>query len=133
MKIPNYSAADIPQLQQKYTVSQWLVVICLVGMVAIFTANNLTRPWGNLTVWVIQSIPLLVFIPGIFQNRYRAYSWLCFVILPYFINTVVNAMTPGTHILTFILLLLIVILFISAMMASRYWQHATLALKQNPT
>lgn len=132
MKIPEYSPADISPLLQKYTLCHWLVLGCLLAMVTIFTFNNVIRPWGNITVWIIQSAPLLIFIPGIIKHNHRTYSWLCFVLMPYFINTVVNAMASRTYILTFVLLLLIVVLFISAMMASRYRQHYALALQQNP-
>lgn len=133
MKIPEYTAADIPVLQKKYTITQWAVIVCLIGMVVIFTANNILYPWGSITVWCIQCVPLLAFLPAIFKHRYRAYSWLCFVILPYFMNTVVHAMASNARILSFVLLLFIVVLFICAMMASRYRQHSVLAVKQNPT
>ncbi len=131
MKTPQYNAIDIPVLRKKYTVARATALFSLLGILIIFTFNNFTQHWGSLTIWVVQCLPLLIFIPGILKSKYRTYSWLCFVLLVYFINTVVNAMASSVPLPTYILLALIVILFIVAMMASRWQQHLSLAIQQN--
>jgi uncharacterized membrane protein len=60
------------------------------------------------------------------QQRFRTYSWICFVILLYFTWSVVNAMSPFVRWQDILVVALSVIIFISAMMISRwmqYWQY----------
>lgn len=48
----------------------------------------------SLVIWLLQSLPLLVFLPGIHAGHVRTHAWLCFVILMYFIHGVMLAFTP---------------------------------------
>ena len=132
MKIPQYTRDDIAPLTQKFTLAHLFVVGCMVSLVVVFTWANLVREQSSLLLWLVQCVPLLIFIPGLISKHYRAYSWLCFVILFYFTAAVVEAMSPFRQITDYFLVALSVILFCAAMMASRWRQHQLLAIRQNP-
>ncbi len=132
MKIPQYSRDDIAPLTRRYRLSFALVAACLLLFVALFTAANITSPRGSLTLWLVQCLPLLMFVPGLVKHYYRTYSWLCFVLLFYFTAFTVDAMSPLRDWVDYLGVGLSVVMFISAMMASRWRQHQLLAIRQNP-
>src|SRR5690554_2381558 len=99
---------------------------------ALFTLVNITSERGSLTLWLVQSLPLLLFVPGLLKHYYRTYSWLCFVLLFYFTAFTVDAMSPLRDWADYLGVSLSVIMFISAMLASRWRQHQLLAIQQNP-
>lgn len=51
----------------------------------------------NLTIAAVQIVPLLLFLPALLKNRLRSYQWLCFMILLYFIQAVLDAFTPDSR------------------------------------
>lgn len=132
MKIPVYTPADIAPLTRKYQLSYRLVLFCLAGFTGLFTYTNLSAERGSLTLWLVQMVPLLIFLPGLIKHHYRTYSWLCFVLLFYFTAFVVDAMSPFRDWADYLGVALSVIMFLSAMMASRWRQHQLLAIRQNP-
>lgn len=105
---------------------QRIFFISFGALLVLFTLNNLLDEGGSLKLWLVQSIPLLIFIPGLMQQRFRTYSWICFVILVYFTWSVVNTMSPLVRWQDVVVVVLTVVIFISAMMISRwmqYWQY----------
>lgn len=132
MKIPQYTAEDIAPLTRRYRLSFTLVLACLLLFMALFTLVNITSERGSLTLWLVQSLPLLLFVPGLLKHYYRTYSWLCFVLLFYFTAFTVDAMSPLRDWADYLGVALSVVMFISAMMASRWRQHQLLAMRQNP-
>src|SRR5690606_23791562 len=103
-----------------------LFLICYAVMLLLFCLLNLFLDQGSFKLWLVQCVPLLIFIPGLVQQRFRTYSWICFVILPYFTWSVVNAMSPLIRWHDLLVVVLSVVIFISAMMISRwlqYWQY----------
>lgn len=113
-------------IRGKLRVSQALFLTSYIGLICLFTFLNLFHPGGGIKLWLVQCIPLLIFIPGLLQQRFRTYSWLCFVILPYFTWSVVNVMSPLVRWHDLVVVIFSVVLFITAMMASRwlqYWQY----------
>jgi uncharacterized membrane protein len=131
MKLPQYTQADIASLTQRYQIARWLTLGSLIGLLALFFLSNMIEPRGSLLRLSVQSIPLLLFIPGIWIGHHRTYSWLCFVILFYFTAFVVEAMSPFANLNDYLATALTVVLFIAAMMASRWRQHSRLAVQQN--
>lgn|GEM_PF-244774 len=96
-----------------------------IALLLLFVVYNLTAETGSIKLWLVQSLPLAIFIPGMVQQRYRTYSWMCFVILIYFTHAVGNVMSPLIHWSDIVQLVLSITLFIGAMMTSRwlqYWQ-----------
>ncbi|MBU2887393.1 DUF2069 domain-containing protein [Gilvimarinus agarilyticus] len=132
MKIPQYEAHDIAPLTRKYHIARLVCLCSLCLLSALFTWVNLTEANGSWVRWSIQTLPLALFIPGCFRGHYRTYSWLCFVVLFYFMGFVVNAMSPTASVLDYLGVLVTVVVFCAAMMGSRWRQHSLLAARQNP-
>jgi len=130
-KIPLYTPADIAPLTRRYRLGFAVVSLCLLLLLLLFTGINLSSPRGSLALWIIQCVPLLIFIPGLRKHYYRTYSWLCFVLLFYFTAFTVDAMSPLRNWTDYVGVSLSVVMFISAMMASRWRQHQLLAIQQN--
>ena len=79
-----------------------------------------SKPWF---IALMHVLPLLAFLPGMLQRKPRVFIWLCFFILLYFSQGVVNAFAlPSTAgILGLLETLLTSVLFLAAMMAARYF------------
>ncbi|MDX1693093.1 MAG: DUF2069 domain-containing protein, partial [Ketobacteraceae bacterium] len=75
-----------------------------------------------LLIALFHIIPLTLFLPGILKRNPRTYIWLCFLILLYFCEGVVNAfLLPSLQgWLGLAESLLITALFIAAMYAARW-------------
>ena len=76
-----------------------------------------------LPAWLLQTVPLLMLLPGVLVKRYRSYSWVCFLMLLYFSSFVVQVYTDYTQWIDWLGLMLSIIIFISAMIASRQLQR----------
>ncbi|NQV69076.1 MAG: DUF2069 domain-containing protein [Pseudohongiella sp.] len=46
---------------------------------------------ASLVIWLLQTIPLLLFALGLHRAQLRTYAWLCFVVLLYFMHAVMVA------------------------------------------
>lgn len=104
-------------------VSRALAWASLLGMVALFSAVNVVDPEGAALRWLIQCAPLLIFLPGLLHRSHRAYSYLCFVVLLYFIAAVTGVMGPAGDWSDAVLLVLSVVLFVAATLTSRWLQR----------
>lgn len=69
-------------------------------------------------------IPLLILLPGLYVERYKTISMLCFVTLLYFIVTVNNLFSPDANVFDWVELVLLVVMFSAAMMFSRWKQYS---------
>lgn len=114
---------EAPRLYRKLSIARALTLASYVALLLLFTSTNIIQPEGGITLWLLQCVPLLILAPGLMQQRYRTYSWLCFVILLYFTWSVTNVMSPLALWRDWLVVILSVILFISAMLASRWLQH----------
>ncbi|MFT7387004.1 MAG: putative membrane protein [Candidatus Endobugula sp.] len=94
--------------------------IALVALMAYTFAINEAHSWKLL---VFQCLPLALVLPGLIKMHFRAHSWLCFVILVYFMAYVVEVGSPIGEITDWIGLALSVVIFSGAMMSSRYLQR----------
>jgi len=82
------------------------------------------RPNGpNWFILTIQVLPLAAFIPSLISQYYRVYSWLCFVMLLYFVLAVMASLSSIATVLDYIYLALTVYIFNCSMMCSRYAQR----------
>lgn len=114
------------QLKHKLSIARGLFLLCYVSLLLLFTLLNGLTGEGNIKLWLVQCLPLLIFIPGLLQQGHRTYTWICFVILLYFIRSVVNTMSPFIRWHDVLELVLSIVIFITAMMTSRwlqYWQY----------
>lgn len=110
-----------------------VTLACYGGLILLFTLLNVLRETGNVKIWLMQIIPLLIFIPGLIRETHRTYSWLCFVTLIYFVAITPVLMARGLW-SDWLIMLLSCTLFIAAMMTSRwlqYWNYY-LANKDQP-
>lgn len=122
--------ADAVPLYRKLCYGRAIFLASYVALLMLFTSLNIIFPDGGIKLWLVQCVPLLIFVPGLYQQRHRTYSWICFVILPYFTWSVVNAMSPLIRWSDIVVVSLTVIIFISAMMVSRWQQYWQLYLHQ---
>ncbi|WP_370981352.1 DUF2069 domain-containing protein [Agaribacterium sp. ZY112] len=96
----------------------------LAALIALILYWNFARPSGfNVVLLVAQLLPLAALAPGLYSQYYRAYSWLCFVMLLYFVLAVMGAFASTASLVDYLFVLLSTALFISSMMCSRYAQR----------
>lgn len=105
----------------KLHLGQWLTHGSYIGFLVLISWQNFALDNG-VKLWLVKVLPLLIFIPGFIKAHYRTYSWLCFAVLPYFIWLTPLVMGRGS-LADWLLIILIVVLFIAAMMTSRWLQQ----------
>ncbi|RYY76402.1 MAG: DUF2069 domain-containing protein [Gammaproteobacteria bacterium] len=98
------------------THGSYILFITLMSFSNFYPSNS------GFKLWLVKIFPLLIFIPGFIKKKYRTYSWLCFAILPYFIWIIPLLMGRGNW-SDWVMTFLIVTLFISSMMTSRWMQQ----------
>ncbi|MDN3640456.1 DUF2069 domain-containing protein [Simiduia curdlanivorans] len=120
---PENGAKPIPNVYNK---ARWGWALAL-GATAILLLSALVEylvePSARLSLLLLQSIPLLLFVPGMWVKHYRTFSWLCFVVLFYFIVAVTQVMSPMANGYGWVNLIASVVLFNAAMMTSRWLQY----------
>lgn len=111
-------------LGSKARASKILTLFFTASMLALFIINQIFSTQNiNWTALILQSLPLMLLLPSLIGSHYRAYSWLCFIMLLYFIFAVMNALISTASIADYLFLLLTTLTFIAAMMASRWLQR----------
>jgi uncharacterized membrane protein len=75
--------------------------------------------------WALRSLPLLLFVPGLIKKSHKAASWLAYVIMLYFVFAITVLFTQGTELWGWLLLVMTLTVFITAMLFTR-WQKAAL-------
>ena len=114
--------SDAVVLNKKLRTGRLIVRGCFFGLLALFTLLNLINENGKIALWLLQTIPLLIFIPAFFKETHRTYSWLCFVSLMYFAVIIPLLMSRWLW-SDWLITLLVTLLFISSMMTSRWLQY----------
>ena len=67
----------------------------LVGFFFVSTPMMLSSlSFGTLSIALLQTLPLLIFAPGLQRTRLRTYGWMSFVVLLYFTHAVLVAFRP---------------------------------------
>ncbi|MEH6627916.1 MAG: DUF2069 domain-containing protein [Motiliproteus sp.] len=86
------------QLAQKANIMRQitrLLLLALITSISLWTLLLAPPPTANpITIWLIQVVPLALFLPGIFKGNPRVHIWLCFVITVYFCSGVIHSMSP---------------------------------------
>lgn len=114
---------SIQSLRLKLKVALASTLISYALLLLVIAVNNIVRADGSIKYWLLQSIPLLIFVPGIIKRHFRTYSWMCFVILIYFIHYADKLSTDPGSIINWLAIALTVVLFNGAMMTSRWMQY----------
>jgi len=112
----------LTQVNKKLSLGLWITHGSYLIFITLMSYLNFQQADSSIKLWLVKIIPLLIFIPGFIKRKYRTYSWLCFAILPYFIWITPLVMGRGNW-SDWTMISLIVMLFISAMMTSRWMQQ----------
>ena len=113
----------IPNLGKKLRIGRQLTWGSLLLFMLVLLVNVVVSPLG-LSLKVFTFIPLAILLPGLYAERYKTISMLCFVTLLYFIVAVTNLFAPSASLLDAAELVLLVVLFPAAMMFSRWKQYS---------
>lgn len=113
----------IPNLGKKLRIGRQLTWGSLILFLLALLLNGLqsTLSWK---LMIFTFIPLLILLPGLYVERYKTISMLCFVTLLYFIVTVNNLFSPNANVFDWVELVLLVVMFSAAMMFSRWKQYS---------
>lgn len=112
----------LTQVNQKLTFGLWATHSSYAAFLLFMSWAHLQTATYSLTLLLIKLLLLLIFIPGFIKKKYRTYSWLCFAILPYFIWIIPYVMGRGNW-SDWVMTFLTVVIFIAAMMTSRWMQQ----------
>jgi uncharacterized membrane protein len=93
-------------------------------MLIIIVLQTLVAPSGgrhpNVVVWCALSLPLLIFLPGLWRASPRSYAWLSFVSLLYFAQAVTALFVAQQRLLDQLNLVASVALFICTLLFVRW-------------
>lgn len=84
---------------------------------------------GRVLTWVVQSLPLLLFLPGLSRGAWKSYLWLCFVLLIYFMYIIERVFATDGGLLDVVQLVLIGALFVAATLYARWRQRELAAIR----
>lgn len=108
-------------VRQNIRIAQLALLLSMALLLLVLGIFQFTRPQGVAPIiWLAQSIPLLILLPGIYNLSRRSFQWLGFVILLYFIRGVTGVLAPSVQWIDICLLFLSVDIFIISVIASRW-------------
>jgi uncharacterized membrane protein len=113
----------IPNLGKKLRIGRQLTWGSLLLFLLVLLVNAVVSSMP-LSLTIFTFIPLAILLPGLYAERYKTISMLCFVTLLYFIVAVTNLFAPTASLLDAAELVLLVVLFPAAMMFSRWKQYS---------
>ena len=94
----------------------------LLMMIVTSLPSSLPEGTNMWPVLLIKLVPLLIVLPGLLLSKLRAYIWLCFIVLFYFTQSVVESfLSLGANIDLAITIITIVV-FLAAMLHVK-WQR----------
>ena len=111
--------------------SRRISIALLLSLVGFLAVSHILREQDVIFRVLVSCIPLLCFLPGLIKAHFRAGSWLCFVLLMYFVGFTAQLGIPGNLWGESVALFLTVTLFISAMMYARWQQRADQGASNN--
>ena len=109
------------------TRAQWLksltsgAVIALLLALSYYQVFNASR--FNPAVFCLQALPLLFVLPGLITGRRRAYQWCGFIILLYFVRSIILITSAQVAWVDYILLLSSLCIFTLSVLGSRFFLH----------
>lgn len=126
-------ASPAPALPENLRRTRRLALSAYFGLLLYFFANTaIVTPGFTLAtpvIWLIQTLPLLIFLKGLLQNNLRTYAWMCFVVLLYFTHGVLLAFDPQRRWLGVTEVLLCEIMFVAMISYIRqYREHFKVGL-----
>ncbi len=110
--------------------ADWMRKGALLAMLLLLAAialQTLVAPSGNrqpnVVVWLLLSLPLLIFLPGLWRGGVRSFAWLSFVSMLYFAQAV-TAVFAAPRVLTVLELVASVALFVCTLLFVRWRARA---------
>ena len=104
-----------------------LYAILIIGLTVDHTVIRQTFFWP---VWLMQTVPLLLVLPGLIQRSARSGTWLCFIILFHLLSAIDNAgvsVAVQAHFVFYVgMAILILLLFTTSLLFVR-WQRSVTA------
>ncbi len=126
----NDNTSDQPIAQGEHPLAKKVRITSLIHYALYAALLGLILLWNTqrddgfkIGIFLFQALPLLAFLPGMLKGAYRTYSWLCFILLFYFIFAVQSVFSTIRSGSDFVFLGLIVLVFITSMMMSRWQQR----------
>jgi uncharacterized membrane protein len=106
-------------LDTKSIIARNITLACYVLLILMMIITSLpsmlpegASPWLALT---IKLVPLLIIMPGLLLDQLRAFIWLCFIVLFYFTQSVVETFLSLGASIDYLITFLTVTQFLSAM------------------
>ncbi|MFA7552701.1 MAG: DUF2069 domain-containing protein [Spongiibacteraceae bacterium] len=107
--------------------ARFCAVLSYFALLVLLTLGTLVWPScnrsPNLSIWGLQVLLLLPFLPAILQQKVRPLAWLTFILLGFFLAAVPTAFACGSW-LTVSEPIVTVVLFIALMMNIRWRARA---------
>jgi uncharacterized membrane protein len=63
-------------------------------LLLLFTLNLVLSPGGSVGLWLMQTVPLLLTLPGQYHRQSRPLQWLGFLLLFYLLAGILQAFNP---------------------------------------
>lgn len=96
--------------------ARWVVLGTCYGLMLYFLVSSTVAinsfGFSTLVIWLIQIIPLLLFMPGMHRHRVRSFAWMSFVVLLYFMHGVLVAFDPARRLFGLVEVGLCVVMFL---------------------
>lgn len=117
---PDY--ARRAQVAQRATLASYALLLLTMAAQRVLWSQGVWR--NDVIIWLMQAVPLLIFLPGLRRADLRSHAWLCFAILIYFAAGVTQLFLPQRTLLDTIQLALVVATFVSALLFIRWRARA---------
>lgn len=133
--MPDIAPSATPPVdwQRRATLARWLVASSYAFLLLAVAAGTLLWPGRgrepSALIWVMQTLPLLVVLPGLLRGGVTAHAWLSFIAMLYFAAAVTNLpltgeSVPPLRLLDVLELILSVEIFVGAMFYVRWRSRA---------
>lgn len=107
--------------------AQWAWRVTLYLQLALLAAvaidHFLLRTTSFWLAWLVQTLPLLATLPGIYARRARSGIWLCFLLLFYFLLYVDRTVLDSLHRVTYLGMIGVVTVHFVAALCFARWQR----------
>ena len=123
MKSPTVNPAYAVKADISYVLT---IISVAVELLLLYLVTHTFLPEGknaNTVIFWVNAIPLLVFLPLLLIRNIKAFAWLSFLIMLYFIIAVMNAFDPRYGVVSQLELATVCLIFIFSMLFIRYEQR----------
>lgn len=114
---------NIQPLLSRLRISLIILTTAYFGILGIITWANLTEATGSVSRWVVQAVPLLLALPWMIARKPKAFIWLSYLTIMYFIGGVLAVANQHSTLLDAAFLSCAVIIVITGGFSSRFLQR----------